>query len=552
MRKTRIVLFTALLLVGAMLLSSCGFGGELKLEDVLDGEKYEAPPAPYTTATLVTELQDAECVEEDDDLMLFEAEVEVEGNTYSKWMVYNLKTNAVVFSATETETVSYDIDLDSEYEPDYAMFWVLTTTYEKVDGVVDFDKYTDVSAIYAADGTQIASASRYADYDAMADLIYFDGKVYRIAEDGSIAYAFDYSPLAQYPNYIVKEGEYYLGEVGYDEDSRMVVFDLELNTLYTLNVPSYMEIEGVARLDKDTMLLQGYCETQDIFTENYDVILPWDGGEKANLYTYIMDLKKGELKEIEVDYFLEYAEPVTEEFCKYVGLSDKFENFAVVCPIQDRRIDENSKVGVINAKGEFVAFAPINGQEVGYIELFKEDLWLIGTAAGADLLVNAKGEVVGDITNMNASNAEYLVCDGKLYDYTLNMVYDYEAAKLSIVRVFENSILFTNDDGELICYANGTSTTLIAKDADRELSDVINVYNFFVIFDYSDLANIKFEIYNAAGVKILTLDFVAENFEFSDFDLYFNCTKDEKAVMLEVTSYDILAAEFHYAYYRLA
>ena len=49
MKKTRIVMLTALLLVGVMLLSSCGIGGDsLKLKTLFDGATYvDDSPAQF-------------------------------------------------------------------------------------------------------------------------------------------------------------------------------------------------------------------------------------------------------------------------------------------------------------------------------------------------------------------------------------------------------------------------------------------------------------------------------------------------------------------------
>ena len=78
MRKTRILLLTALLLAGVMFLSSCGIGGStLKLKTLLDGATYVDPDPAFSTAAEVADLKNADLEETRGDLALFIAETEV-------------------------------------------------------------------------------------------------------------------------------------------------------------------------------------------------------------------------------------------------------------------------------------------------------------------------------------------------------------------------------------------------------------------------------------------------------------------------------------------
>ncbi|MBQ9779101.1 MAG: hypothetical protein IJW22_09295, partial [Clostridia bacterium] len=143
----------------------------------------------------------------------------------------------------------------------------------------------------------------------------------------------------------------------------------------------------------------------------------------------------------------------------------------------------------------------------------------------------------------------YITCDGKLYDHNLQLLFDYEAEKLYRYESFGNCILFTNDDDELILYANGQKSTLIAKDTAREYMDSYsNEGDYFVICDSTDPAAIKYEVYNNAGAKILTLDYSPESFDISRAFW----TPDDSVLMLCVTGWDVTNLEVTYTYYRVA
>ena len=115
MKKTRIISLMALLLVGVMLFSSCGAAGTIKLKSCLDGSLYVDQYPPYATATEIADLKDTYLESDYGDLMLFWTEVEVDGEEYDKYIVYNAKIGTVVFTVTDTETVENYVHLDALY-----------------------------------------------------------------------------------------------------------------------------------------------------------------------------------------------------------------------------------------------------------------------------------------------------------------------------------------------------------------------------------------------------------------------------------------------------
>ena len=509
MTKTRITILTAILLVAVMLLSACSAGSTFKLKDSLDGSLYEET-AVTATATLIPELQDANLVTHENTLLYFVTYVStgaVIDKSPQRHIVYNLETGAVVFDELESDTVEYSVTLRSSYmldENEGSFIYVQKTTYAAEGNSINYDDPAISTAIYNTDGSQIASAERDCGVTTSYDLIHFDGKCYRLGDDGKYAYAFDRSSLASFPYIVYSTEELYLSVTASTTSSyitKLCIYDKQLNLLSTYTFPSYMEMGSGAILENGNFLLQGTVEL-DALAEDYDV---YADETKYDLVTFIIDLEKGESKEIDFEYTIEEFLSVTDEDREYAGLKGSIASFAVLHPIENKRINENiSRIATIDNKGKPKFLEEFNGMNVEELELVATNRWYLCTDTGGAYIINEKAEILGDVTNA-ALFANYLACDAKLYDFDLNVILDYEAEKLTLSSTFDNALLFNNKDGELILFANGQKTTLIAKDSKREFLSLFECEGYFAIVDYSDELNSKTEIYNGAGSKILTL-----------------------------------------------
>jgi hypothetical protein len=135
--------------------------------------------------------------------------------------------------------------------------------------------------------------------------------------------------------------------------------------------------------------------------------------------------------------------------------------------------------------------------------------------------------------------------DGKLYDYNLNVVYDYEADEYTISEMFGTSILFTNDDGEYVLFANGNYVDLItAKEAkDGKLYLEYADDGIIVIRDASSKnGEIDFVVYNESGEEIYT---------FADYyDVDVAKTGDDY-IVIAATQFDADEYEYNTTYYKL-
>lgn len=511
MTKTKITILTAILLVAVMLLSSCSIGGSLKLKDTLDGSLYKEP-AVATTATLIPELQGADVMYAGDTLIYFaidttEGKISFDLTPIYRHFVYNLEKGEIVFEEVDTDTVAYSISIGNSYALDErisSFFKVSKTTYKDEEVGPDYEISSISTAIYNIDGSLIASAERDCSVTSNYDLLHFDGKCYRLGDDGRYSYAFDYSALASLPYIIHSTDKFYFGVPSgalTGSSLKLCSYDKQLNITSTYSLPSYIEAEAGALLENGKLLVQGTVEL-DALTEKYDI---YEDGTKYDLLTIIVDLEKGESKEIDFEYVIDNITPITDSEREYAGIKDSVVNLVTIYPIEDKRVNENKcRIATIDNNGKVKLIEEINGMNIEDIELVATNRWWISTDAGVEYLINEKAEIIGEVTKATWL-ANYLDCNGRLYDLDLDVILDYTEEQLSVIEEFDNSILFRNRDDEVILFANGQKTTLAAKDSKREYSTMFDCYGYFAIIDSSDESNVKTELYNSAGNNILTL-----------------------------------------------
>ena len=63
------------------------------------------------------------------------------------------------------------------------------------------------------------------------------------------------------------------------------------------------------------------------------------------------------------------------------------------------------------------------------------------------ILLNEKGEEIGDVSKVETFKKSYMVVDGKLFNYDLKMIYDYKEAELAQYKLYDNCAIFMNEDG---------------------------------------------------------------------------------------------------------
>ena len=544
--KKRLIVLVALMLCVVTVLASCA--SSMKLKKVVgDGTYNDEDPAFTTAAKLDVK---GEITRSEGDLVVFEGENDDGFNVIT---VYNVATGAVVYTATDSGEVktaeSYTLVRNMAQPTERWGTTLLTVVTMRniatyADGEFDYDQQMDVKMMTAT-GVEILSMTDVKEAQMMngwaaEDLFCVDNKVYRIADDGSVAFAFDWNDFRELPEeYDSYEDEYVpaiekIGDFYVNESYNGInIYDSELNLVVTFNAPSYATRVGEPpyALDYDddynfnfnylsngNVLIQ-YAVEQDWMTDDYDYI---EYGSKYNLYSFLVNAEKGKVKELDLDYVVFdtwYDEPGDDDWF----YNEKVENFAWITYLEDERLDMSETAAKAvslgnNGKIDGVIDELIPNMAPMVPELVANNRWIVYNLAGQEFLLNEKGDVIGEVSNLDWSGLtpDFLVMNGKIYDWDLNVKADLVEQKMEgECLVLDHGVLFATEDDEVKIYANGEVKTLIdkatAEEGDREIRILDYCTSMFVIVDTATEDTVKVEVYNSVGTK---LDIAIVNVEF--------------------------------------
>lgn len=553
MKKRSFVVLLCAMLAVMMLLSSCATTGSTTLKKILDGSQYSGTDDVYTNAEPVSELDKAVMSEVCNELVLFSKAVVVDWASCNKLTVYNIESGKVVYEATSGPTSSYDVDL-YDLNGD-TCFTVVHSAWSLDESNVKIGRDTVDTALYGADGVKIADTYRQVDADVAHDLIRFDGKCYRIGENSALEYAFDYSDLNSMPEVLYATEKLYFCEA----DNGIAVYDGSLEIKAFLGVPSYADIGAWVALSDNKILVQ-YSVEVDSHSEKYDYVAKSVGTlAKYDLHTVVFNGKNGKSDEIKFNYVISNTlnrHRIGEEWAKSYGLGDKYDNLVTLAPIEDKRVNDADSALILAAldsdggikRVKNVTDAPMSAAAP---RMLASDRWLVRSADDKEFIVNEKGKVIGETSAANY-RATYMYADGKMYDYDLNVIYDYAKDNLYVEQALDRAVLFRNVDDELVCYTDsGTTVKLIEKDAKRKL--FLAEHDYFIIKDYSADDKAKFEIYNGAGTLVTTVDPTAALLSI-DVDEAFSVIATHDGCMILRVAVDTVTVgnAYKYEFYRFS
>lgn len=508
MKKTKLLSLLSLLLLLGMLLVACGGTGADTVEvgDLLD--KNAAPmTATYGSITQVDGLSDVSSRGSAGVLYYFTTTVEVGSVQRTKHIVYNAATNTILLTLTDSATLKYNVELLSGYsyelDEEYFCAYVL--------GSVNYDYEGDPTgsevALYTADGTRVDSVTYTKDemqtasrsYSYNLDLVLFDDVLYRATNEGFEVLC-EASPFAVLPSITAldeKVGKYYYAA----EDGRVTFYDLSLELKSSYEIPAYAEDVVTVPLSNGNLLIQ-YKYIEDVLSDDYDYL---DDGVKYQLVTEIVKAKNGKAEQIPCEYLLDNdIDRVSPEL--YGFKEGKVSQIAEAIKITDRRVGEETLL-LISEEGKLSEVAPFHGEQVNYITLVAEGLWELETEDHS-YLINRKGKILANLSSASCYRSA-ISCDGKLYDYDLNEIYDYKANGMEYVTSSQGSIVFRKEVGDSYEYDyylfTGSST--LRKIADAQNDDVSYYGTFnggYILRDMSETTT-KYVYYNADGSVALTL-----------------------------------------------
>lgn len=506
MKKSKLITIIAAVLVVITLfavLSSCRVKTYSIKSYINSHEKYESSNTVFSKAEEIGELKNASLNHYVSDIFHF---VSYENNNYAKHMIYNPISNKVVATYTESAETDFEINLYRNYYIGQSYYTVIKSSYSvNEDGARDSDfPTTQTTELCSRDAEKIASAQSTAGVKNIADMIYFDGKLYGVEsskkDNVKIELLFEYSPLSDLPSSLEKHGKYYYE---FNSDS-FSVYNNKLELLSNFTLPKFAEEYNYGVLENGNVLIQ-YLYVADDNADDYSLIYE-DGNNLVKFYlkTLIVNYRSGNTKEIKCDYLFDNIDNLNENSNAHFKNPIIAEAFA----IENKRPSAECSVFIDN-KGNVIRLEDYKGLAISSIVPVAENRWKLTVENGKSYLLDKRGALIGDITNASTSYSDkFLVVKGisdssspgKIYDYSLNEIFD--ASSLTYYQYIGSSIICTNSAGEYLLYSGADSAkTIVAKDSDTRFLETL-IHKFYVLY-----TGTAYELYNSNGEMLISSNY---------------------------------------------
>lgn len=498
MKKSKILVLVAALLVAVMALTACG--GSVAIKDYLNPD-YDTSAPVFTTAEKISALKDYSYISDNGYIAVFSmiAEDDVTDRTYK---LVSLADGSVIATLHKADTVSTFV----AYGPAYIVTSI--TTAEDADEPITTHTLYDVtgSAIATSEDVSTASVLNYNEF------LLYDRVLYEIDAKGALTKVIDVPEYVSVDIDIVTDDYFYV-----ESENAVIVYDREFNYVSFYELPGYATEESFFVLDSGDMLIQYWVELDSEATK-YDIYEVSEGlTVKFDLVTLIVSAEDGSAKEIKLNYLVEEVVSNSElydaEDDNNMFIEDSFENIAILIPIEDGKVNEASSAADIcfmDNKGKVGASLKLFDDMIAYNvpQKIADNVYAAYGASGI-VLVDGEGEIIKRVTNFrNLEMAgNYFVGEYAIYSADLSeVVYDLKANDVEDVEIVGDSVFMNiemdDDEYKVVLFADGETKTIFnSKTMSEEKSlgfvDAIDGYYIY------DIAEDEYTYYNAKGEKLI-------------------------------------------------
>ena len=512
MKRRKLLALLSVLMLAAMLLSSCG--GAKKISKVSSLEKVLNPEYDFAADVLLSgkalaELNQYAIAEQNDEFILFVGASEQGLPIYK---VFSFRSRAVVQTFANTETTVYTVSLT-----DVPAFTATATEGAKT-----------TYHVYDAAGNSLSTSKHAKAAPSMfADMVLYGNVLYTIENNGALTKAEDLpEALAlRAPTDYTDEYFYFYGA------NSILVYDRAFQPVTAWYAPASAEDFNPSFLNNGNVLVQ-YKQVLDPNAEEYQLYDTDEDGTviaKYNLVTKLITPKNGKVKDVDMDYNIQLAISATN-LNRQMGednprLADKVENVAYICPIVDRQVDDSDAacdVVLMDNNGKLGKSVKIaDGQRAELPHLIGEDIYLVNTLYGR-ALVNAKGKTLQLINNddMNIVGG-YIIGENAVYDLNMEVAYDLAANDAIVIGTMDDTVLIKKGEDFSLAYnviaLRGGEVEMICRyEANVDTTRFVSIAGASCYALYNTAAG-EYTYYNAAGDSLITtkllLTVVAESYE---------------------------------------
>ena len=515
MKKSKILVLVAALLVAVMALTACG--GSVALKDYINPD-YDTSAEVYTTAEKISALKDYTYVQDNGYMAVFTM-IDEEDLTKITYKLVSLADASVVATLSKANTVF----TFTAYGPTYL---VTAVTTPEATGDTPVEPKTEYS-LYDVTGKAIATSKYESKVTLLQESGYllYDRVAYEVSAKGEL------TKLADVPEYVsanfalVSEDYFYVAS-----ETGIVVYDHEFNYVSFYELPGYATEEEFFLLDNGDYLIQYWVEL-DSDAKKYDIYEVVEGLTlKFDLVTLIVSAEDGSAKELNLNYLVEEvatnAELYHAEEENNMYIEDSFENIVILIPIEDGKVNESESVAemcFMSNKGKIGKSLKLYDDMLTTIipRKIADNVYVTYGASGV-VLVDGEGEIIKRVTNSYNLRlvGNYWLGEYAIYSADFSeVVYDLQANEVEDYEIIGDSVLMNVElaDGEykIVLFANGEEKTVynsktMGEDKKFELVEEIDGYAIY------DIAEAKTTYYNANGEKLLAVEGDVEFFAYGD------------------------------------
>lgn len=529
MKKTKILLLVAALLIFVTMFNACG---TISSVDKLLNKDYDPSEEVFKSETSISELTGYELVKSNDSFAIFST-VTDEAVSYK---VFSLKANRILATFADTKS-TFEFDL---YK-DIPMLLVTKTTTnipESVEDLVDEVEPIVETAYtaYDATGEVIKTLEKY-EPEAPELISYgtciFDYAAYTIDNNGAL------TKTVELPEYVLLDFDKVSSWTWNDDyyyilgNNKVSVYDHSFNVVSSYIAPSYYEKISTYVMNNGNIFAQ-YKYELDEDDRKYDLSICENGKTaKYDLVSIIINAKDGKVKNLKLDYIVEelYSSKFIADVAEYFGetspLNHDFENIAVISPIIDKKIDDSDisrDIVFMNNKGKALeSLKIVDGQlpKLDSIEKIGDDRYIVYTVTGASI-INTKGEVLKNMNNELDRVGAYFVSERAIYDLDLEVVYSLVENEAEVIDTVDNTLFVqaeTDTGYDVISFCNGDQTTVYTYNEKAEETttsfEIVDGIGYYIKNSVSK----DYKYYNAEGTLLVTTTYELETVTSTDGDI---------------------------------
>ena len=542
MKKAKLALFTAIVLLLSALLGACSATDKAPLDEIIDPE-VELNDTLYTNLSKIKTITDYETVDSNGWLAVLKQVSALDG--YTTYKILNLQNGEIVRTLEEKKTRYYDITL-SHGVPAFAVTKTVTKALESGDDPDDAVEKTYY--LYDINGDTVFSGTVYQPafpYKFTDDTFIYNYVSYKIADNGEITEDVvipEYLMPAEYLE-VTAGGDYYV--LSYSD--REVFLNKSFEPVYTYLHPSNVYENKMQQfvLDNGNLLVQ-YMVALPEDASSYDFY----GAEgssfegKFNLKSLLVNPKDGKETSLDFDGLVVEVKTETEERSYDDNqYAEGFENLVLVAPIIDKTFPTNyahTYVASLTNAGKLEKIELVKDQGGNLPVMVAKDVYYLETRDGGAVILNAKGEVTKALNNTRLSyEGDYFIGSRAIYDTKLEQVFDLVENEATVIGAFSDSVFVrqkTDDGYKVIMFRGGEQETIYTFDEDDK-ADERAVFELCEDFGYTltDPDNEKINYYNASGDLIDSVDAALEVYAVSDNVIILSGLQDKDVVYYTMT-----------------